>query len=1607
MSIRPETARGELIDRVLAAGPGAPADSGDPADLAAFLRQYFEWVDGDDLAERRPDDLHGAAVCHWRLAQHRTATESRIAVYRPQIEDHGWVSPHTVVDIVTEDMPFLVDSVTMELSRHRLGIHLIVHPVIAVTRDADGELTAVGEQRKWARPESFIHVEVDAIGDPAVLGGLEADLRRVLDDVRRAVGDWRRMVRRAVALADELEDRAAAGAGDAERLEAAALLRWMADDHFTFIGYQRYDLLTVGGADTLRSSPDTALGILRADRPEPSLTALSTHASAVARAGPVLVLTKANARSTVHRPAPLDYVGVTRFDEAGRVVGEDRFLGLFTNDAVRASCFDIPVVRRKAEGVLRRAALDRSSHAGKSLVAILETYPRDELFQASEDELLEASTGILAIEERHLVRVFIRRDVYRRYFSCVVFVPRDRYTTTTRHRIETVLAEMLGGTTSGTDAYLSESVLARLHIIVKTEPDGDPGIDRREIEARLADVTRTWTEGLSEALVEEFGEAEGLALLLRYEDAFPPTYRDDTSGPAAVADIRKMEQLDAPGAISITLHQPLEAPEGALRLRVLRQGPEISLSEIMPMLENMGVTVIDEHPYDVRAPGRDRVWIYDFGLQVGSAEALSRDKYRVAFQDALAQVWRGAVENDGFNRLGLLAGLTWRDVVILRAASKYLRQAGSTFSPGYMEATLAGHPDVARQLVELFEARLDPARQGAADSETRRLVAAIESALDAVDSLDEDRILRSFLRVIGAILRTNFYQAGPPDYLSFKLDPSQIPELPLPRPAFEIFVYSPRTEGIHLRGGKVARGGIRWSDRREDFRTEILGLMKAQTVKNVVIVPVGAKGGFVVKRPPSGGDRAALMAEVVACYQTLIHGLLDLTDNLVDGRIVAPADTVRHDGDDHYLVVAADKGTATFSDIANAISLERGYWLGDAFASGGSSGYDHKRMGITARGAWESVCAHFATLGVDPQSTDFTVVGIGDMSGDVFGNGMLLSRHIRLVAAFDHRHVFLDPDPDPERSIDERARLFALPQSSWADYDRSLISAGGGVYPRTAKSVPLSPQVRALLGVDVEELTPQELIRALLCAPVDLLWNGGIGTYVKATSEGNDAAGDRANDAVRVNGAQLRCRVVGEGGNLGLTQPARVEYALAGGLVNTDAIDNSAGVDCSDHEVNIKILLDAVVGTGVMTIEQRNALLEEMTDEVARLVLRDNVDQNRALANANAQAAAMVDVHSRYIRALAAEGRLDRDVEHMPSDAQLAERVAAGVGLTSPEFAVLLAYTKITAYEALLESDAPEDPFLERALVDYFPSALRDRFADAILHHPLRREIIATGIANAFVNRAGTSLVFRLSQETGADTAAVVRAHTAAREMFAVDRIDAGIGTCTANVTATTAVHLRLETRKLVERAARWLLRHRRPPLDIAATVRYFEAGLGVLAGMLPDLVQGDDRTSVDQAVDAYRRAGVPADVARAVACLNDVYSGLDIVEIATAQGARVGDVAAVYFVLGARLRFDWLRDRIIGLPRAARWEALAREALRDDLYREHAAVVADAFRTDTGGDDLRSRVDGWLERNEAAAQRFMSVIADIEGSGASDVTTLSVALRELRDLVPERQLSP
>ena len=1609
MSTQPEQAKAEILQQIVATiNEKVPEDRREQVE--EFARQYYQRLAPEDLLELEPDDLYGAVLAHWRLAHRRQPGEAKVRVYSPRFEEHGWRSRHSIVEIVTDDMPFLVDSVAMELNRNGLVIHLPIHPVIAVRRDEAGGLVEVLPlDADDGIRESYLHFEVDRQSEPEVLDRLRAEVERILADVKASVEDWSAMREQVRSILAELDERPPP-VDEAELAEARALLEWIEDHHFTFVGYRSYDLVQQDGADMLRPVPGTGLGILRQGQTKTasgSFAKLPPEARRLAREPHILVLTKANSHSTVHRPSYLDYIGVKRFDEQGEVVGERRFLGLYTSAAYNRNPRDIPVLRRKVAKVLERVGLPRYSHDWKSLLNILETFPRDELFQIADDQLFETAMGILRLEERRRVRLFMWHDDYGRFVSSLVYVPRDRYTTTVRRRIEVVLHEAFPGASFDFQVWLSESVLARLHFIIRLPPGEMPSYNAKELEAKLANVTRSWNDELHTLLLELHGEEEGNALYTSYGEAFPPAYVDDFPARNAVYDIQRMEDLAELGGLNMNLYRPLEAPPGTLRFKLFWADRPLPLSDAVPMLEDMGVEVVEERPYELHPPGQGPVWIHDFGVTYTGEGDVDLSRVRDVFQDAFAAILRGEAESDGFNRLVLRARLTWRQIVVLRAYCKYLRQTRLAFSQTYMEQALASNPQIARWLVELFESRFDPAQSDSAESRAEELRERLADSIDRVANLDEDRILRSFLGLVEATLRTNYFQQGvdgdPKPYLSLKLDPAQVPSLPKPRPMYEVFVYSPRTEAVHLRGGKVARGGIRWSDRREDFRTEILGLMKAQMVKNAVIVPVGAKGGFVVKQPPAEGGREALMDEVVACYSTMMRGLLDITDNRVGGKVVPPADVVRYDEDDPYLVVAADKGTATFSDLANSIAQEYGYWLDDAFASGGSAGYDHKKMGITARGAWESVKQLFRETGVDTQSTDFTVVGIGDMSGDVFGNGMLLSRHIRLVGAFNHLHVFLDPDPDPEVGFAERERLFALPRSSWSDYDTAKISEGGGVWPRSAKSIPLSVPVRRALDVQAEALPPNELISAMLRAPVDLLWNGGIGTYVKAARESHADVGDRANDAVRVNGGELQARVVGEGGNLGFTQLGRIEYALHGGRINTDFIDNSGGVDCSDHEVNIKILLNQVVGDGDMTRKQRDKLLADMTDDVAASVLQDNYRQVQAISVTEAQAPQLLDEHARLMRHLERAGRLDRRLEFLPNNEELAERRATGRGLTRPELAVLLAYAKIVLQDELVGSDVPEDEYLADDLERYMPPKLREKFRKQLRRHPLRRDIIATYVTNSMVNRAGSTFANRLRDETGARPTDVARAYTVAREVFDIRRLWKDLATLDTVVPAEVQLELQAEGRKMIERSALWFLRNRRQPMDIAATVSHFAPGIASLAQELPKLLAPADSESLDQMAERFTGAGVPPELATRVASLDALFSGLNVIEVATACGETVETVAAVYFALGYKLDLHWLRDQIAKLPAETHWQTLAQGALRDDLYSEQRELTIEVLKrgTEDGAEDkgAETLIDAWMEENRSAVERTNAILSDLKEADTLDIAMISVALREIRNL--------
>ncbi|MGC5401341.1 NAD-glutamate dehydrogenase [Streptomyces sp. DT20] len=1638
--------------RVHVAATGA--DNGDGAGqerpgqdvLLAYLQRYYLHTAPEDIGGRDPVDVFGAASSHYRLAENRPQGTANVRVHTPTVEENGWTCTHTVVEVVTDDMPFLVDSVTNELSRQGRGIHVVIHPQVIVRRDVAGKLIEVltdgagvstGPQngRKNAKGakdakaelphdalvESWIHVEIDRESDRADLQQIQADLLRVLSDVRETVEDWEKMRDAALRIADDLPGEPLDDLADDEVNEARELLRWLAADHFTFLGYREYELKD---SDALAAVPGTGLGILRSDPHHtedeahpvsPSFDRLPADARAKAREHKLLILTKANSRATVHRPSYLDYVGVKKFDAEGNVIGERRFLGLFSSAAYTESVRRVPVVRRKVAEVLEGAGFTYNSHDGRDLLQILETYPRDELFQTPPDQLRSIVTSVLYLQERRRLRLYLRQDEYGRYYSAIVYLPRDRYTTGVRLRLIDILKEELNGTSVDFTAWNTESILSRLHFVVRVAPGSelttltDAEADR--IEARLVEAARSWADGFQEALNAECGEERAAELLRQYGHSFPEGYKADHSARAAVADLVHLEALkENERDFALSLYEPVGSAPGERRFKIYRTGEQVSLSAVLPALQRLGVEVVDERPYELRCADRTHAWIYDFGLRMPQATGNGgylADDARERFQETFAAVWTGEAENDGFNALVLSAGLNWRQAMVLRAYAKYLRQAGSTFSQDYMESTLQNNVHTTRLLVSLFEARMSPERQSAGTELTDGLLEELDGALDQVASLDEDRILRSFLTVIKATLRTNFFQRAdsgkPHNYVSMKFDPQSIPDLPAPRPAFEIWVYSPRVEGVHLRFGKVARGGLRWSDRREDFRTEILGLVKAQMVKNTVIVPVGAKGGFVAKQLPDPAvDRDAWLAEGIASYRTFISALLDITDNMVAGEVVHPKGVVRHDEDDTYLVVAADKGTAKFSDIANEVAVAYGFWLGDAFASGGSAGYDHKGMGITARGAWVSVERHFRELGHDTQTEDFTVVGVGDMSGDVFGNGMLLSEHIRLVAAFDHRHIFIDPKPDAAVSYAERRRLFDLPRSSWADYKKELISAGGGIHPRSAKSIPVNAHIREALGIEpgVTKMTPADLMQTILKARVDLLWNGGIGTYIKSSAESNADVGDKANDAIRVNGEDLRARVVGEGGNLGATQLGRIEFARTGGRINTDAIDNSAGVDTSDHEVNIKILLNGLVRDGDMTVKQRNKLLAEMTEEIGHLVLRNNYAQNTALANAVAQAPSLLHAHQRFMRRLGRDGHLDRALEFLPTDRQIRELLSAGKGLSQPELAVLLAYTKITAAQELIGTSLPDDEYLQKLLHAYFPRQLRERFPEAVDGHALRREIITTVLVNDTVNSGGSTFLHRLREETGASIEEIVRAQVAAREIFGLATVWDAVEALDNRVAADVQTRIRLHSRRLVERGSRWLLGNRPQPLEIAGTIDFFRAGVEQVWAELPKMLMGADQEWYRSILEELTEAGVPDELAQRVAGFSSAFPALDIVAIADRTGTDPLSVAEVYYDLADRLSITQLMDRIIELPRADRWQSMARASIREDLYAAHAALTGDVLSV--GGDSAtpQERFEAWEEKNAAILTRSRSTLEEIQGSDAFDLANLSVAMRTMRTLL-------
>ncbi|MEM8561418.1 MAG: NAD-glutamate dehydrogenase [Pseudomonadota bacterium] len=1586
------------------------ADTADKQSLVNLSASFFGRFPAEDLRDRSVENLYGFLYGVYRDLAVWDDRLPRIRIFNPEMQSHGWENKNTVLLILCRGIPFSTASVRGELNRRNLTIHCLSGCDLPVQRDETGVSAVLAESGGEERGRVTDAVLYFEIGRHSNLDELE-ELRQVLleileenalvvddfDDICGRLREAKSQVSASDCVAQELRD------------EAGAFIDWLLQNHMTLLGYEYLEVMHAGQPNQrVTVNEDTRLGLLRnrSTRGVDDLSSDLEHISPEDLRHRQLSFSKSRVRSRVHRLTYPDYVEIKVFDREGIVIGQHRFIGLYTSSVYSMNPSMIPILRRKVASIMGMTGEDPSDHEHREMRRVLELFPRDELFQSNSQDLYETVSAVNRIQERRQTRLFLRKDVHGKFVNCLVYVPRDRYTTQLRENIEQILCEACSAEEAEFTTFFSESVLVRVHFVLRVNPSISVDYDAGEIEDQIIQATLAWEDRLRIRLAEEFGEEVGETYVRELGTGFPPGYRDDFDPRVAVADIKQILRLRSGHGLGMTLYRRLEEGGDMLRLRFYHEGGSLPLSDVLPILENLGLRVLTEQPYGVRARDSKIYWVQEFTLIYALSHDIDLDEVRDEFEDAFQRIWFGSAESDSFNRLLLGTKLNWREIALLRAYARYLRQIHFPYSVDYIAETLANHLQITGSLVELFLTRFSPVFQGDEDWRSQRETAIeqrIFDSLEDVHNLGEDRIVRQFVMVIKATMRTNFFQeeddGSLKDYFAFKLRPDGIPGMPQPIPLYEIYVYSPRVEGVHLRGGKVARGGLRWSDRAEDFRTEILGLVKAQQVKNAVIVPVGAKGGFVARQLRLDMNRDEVQREGVACYKLYIRALLDITDNLKDDDIVSPQFVIAKDDADPYLVVAADKGTASFSDIANAISEEYSFWLRDAFASGGSEGYDHKKMGITARGAWVSVQRHFREMGINVQNTDFTVVGIGDMAGDVFGNGMLLSEHIKLVAAFNHQHIFIDPEPDVQASFAERERLFALPRSGWGDYNLECISAGGGVYPRSAKSIQISREMKARFDIDEDHLPPQELIGYLLRARVDLLWNGGIGTYVKASNESHTDVGDKANDALRVNGAELRCQVVGEGGNLGMTQLGRAEYTSSGGRSNTDFIDNAAGVDCSDHEVNIKILLNAVVARGDLTQKHRNALLIDMTDDVAELVLRNNYHQVQAISMAEFQALERSGEYRRFIRAFEEMGRLDRELEFIPSDEDLLERKLHGKGLTRPELSVLISYSKAWLKEQLMDSDLDTDAFLARAVESAFPETLVKRYGAEIQDHQLHREIMATQLANDMVNRMGMSFAQRQHTATGATTADIARAYISAMEIYGIRDIWRAVDALDYKVASKTQMELLLALVRLVKRVTRWLLRNRRHELAPADCVASFAPALAQLREAYPGILRGRAAGQFQRLYDHFVSEGVDEELAKSVAAADHAYTALGITQAMNDTDAPLMEVAGVYFFMSERLELDWFSELILSSKIENEWQVLARDTYLEDLEWQQRTLTIGALHHMCKDLSVTKCVNLWEKKESRLLHRWRQMLTELHASQAPDFAMFAVANRELLDL--------
>ncbi|OGT47023.1 MAG: NAD-glutamate dehydrogenase [Gammaproteobacteria bacterium RIFCSPHIGHO2_12_FULL_41_15] len=1583
----------------------------DLAIFQKFIKLFFSNISADDMKSRTVVDLYGAVTSQWQLLKSRELDDPIcLNVFTPKQEIDGWQSPHTIIEVIADDMPFLIDTIAMQLNRLNLYSHLMIHTGgIRVIRNAAGQVTDIlsyGPKVKGGTFESPIYIEIDRQTNPNALQLLKYNLLSVLGDVKAAVEDWPAMQAKVRDTLLEI-DQANMLIPQDELDETKDFLEWLLKDHFTFLGYREYTMIKRDKGLTLRLVKGASLGVLRDDsnsQVHRSLSELPPEARALALdKGQILIVSKTNTRSTVHRPTYTDYIGVKRFNSQGEIIGERRFLGLFTSSVYNSNPKYIPFLRKKVEAIAQKSGFPMRSHSGKDLLHVLSSLPRDDLFHATVDELYDIAMQIMQLQERRRIRLIVRKDSFARFMSCLVYMPRENFSTELLNQMHDILLAAFHGIEVNFSTSFSQSILAVTHYVVRIDPKKPIEYDVHAIEKKLEEVAQSWQDSFRHEIIEYFGEEKATQLLVKYRRAFSVNYRESFSARSAVFDVELLEKITEETPLEMSFYRAHHEP-GMLCFKLYNDSGTIPLSDAIPMLENMGLRVIGEQPYTVVLQSENRCfWINNFTMQYSKNPEMNVAAISDKFQRAFFRIWRGHAENDGFNKLVLAADLDWREISILRAYAKYFRQIGVTFSQSYIEDALIANPTIVRHLVELFLLRFDPELVEHSKDRYEVIEKEISAALEKVMSLDQDKILRLYASLIKATLRTNYFQTDQQGkrkhYLSFKIASREVPDLPEPIPHFETFVYSPHFEAVHLRMAKVARGGIRWSDRQEDFRTEVLGLMKAQQVKNALIVPAGAKGGFITKSIPVQANRDEVMQAGIACYQDFIRALLDVGDNIVDGKVITPQHTVRYDEDDTYIVVAADKGTATFSDIANGISAEYNFWLRDAFASGGSAGYDHKKMAITARGAWVSVECQFQELGINLNRNAISVIGIGDMSGDVFGNGMLLSNNLKVVAAFNHQHIFIDPQPDCETSYQERKRLFYLHRSTWADYDEKFISTGGGVFSRQAKSIRLSKEMQTLFDTDLEAMPPNDLLRMILKLPVDLLWNGGIGTYVKASTESNDQVGDRANDAIRINGNELRVRVVGEGGNLGLTQLGRIEFALAGGHINTDFIDNSGGVDCSDHEVNIKILLNTMIDEGKMTLSKRNAILEQMTDEVAELVLENNYKNNKAISLAKMRAIKYLSTFERYLHQLEKEGKLNRALEFLPTKQELQRRRNENLGLVRPELAVLMAYSKNLLKDELLQTEIFEDEYLSECVKFAFPSLLQSKYHAQISQHPLRHDIIATFLSNFIVSDMGMLFCYQMHDETGAPLSAIVRAYAVSKSIFRMDATFKEIAALDNVVSVEVQQQMIEAVTRLVRRSCRWFLRNHRVKIAVQQTIDEFAKPVESVYKQFSRLLIGNDKKRVVAKLESLLAHNVPIELAKKIAHSSPMYHALNIVQSSLEQGISIQTVAKVYFILEDRLDLLWFRSLITEYPVDSRWTVLAKASAKVDLDWIQRSLTTSVMAFHPDARTIGKRIEAWFLTHENLISRWQEVARNLRGIETKEFAILSVAIKELMDL--------